>query len=176
MKITKIIEVALAATMLGVVSMTSTTAQAKGETETHSVTETTEADGTHYYTIDGKHYTPKAYATWEAKQVNKRYGYDSAVVFAKKSKSGKSVVVTGNFEVLNAKEAKQHKATYVRFKTYKGYQSAKLTQKLTFKKTIKAPKAKTVSIQAGYYSKTKKKGKVFHKVSTVAQIVVKAYK
>jgi len=179
MKITKIIGVVLMATMLGVVSEDSTSVQAKEKI--HHVSETIdtgETGVTHYYTIDGKYYTPEAYAAWEAKRVGKKYGYDSAEMFATKSKSGKYVVMTGRIEVLNAKEAKQHKATYVRIKTYKGYKSAKLTKKLTFKKTLKAPKAKTVSVQAGYYSKTKtkKNKKTFHKLSTVTEVVVKAHK
>jgi len=176
---TKLLTLGLMITTMvsGAVVTSPATAQAK-EKMIH-VTETTSTDGTHYFTVDGKYYTPEAYAAWEADVPYNKFGYESAKLAAKKTKSGKSVTVSGKVKVLNSKLAKQHKATYVRIKTYKGYKYAKLSKALTFNKTVKAPKAKTVSAQAGYYSYKKQHGKTvktFHVWGMNEKAKVKAYK
>ncbi|MFC6163151.1 hypothetical protein ACFP3T_00410 [Lactiplantibacillus dongliensis] len=145
--------------------------------KSYKVTETTGTDGTHYFTVDGKHYTPAQFAAWEASFP--KDGYDIAHLKAKKTKNRRSIKVTGKVKISNTNLAKQHKATYVRIKTYKGNQYAKLTKSKTFSKTIEAPKAKTVTVQPGYYRTVKKQGKIvkhFHVWGAKKKTTVKAYK
>lgn len=59
--------------------------------------------------------------------------------------SKKYVKVTGHATL-------HKKANYAHIKTYKGYRYAKLSNKGNFSKKIYAPKAKTVKVNAGYYS------------------------
>ncbi|MFC6179849.1 hypothetical protein [Lactiplantibacillus daowaiensis] len=168
--------------LMGSLSVTPSMAQASSNTtvETHKITETT-GDGEHYFTVDGKYYTPEEYAAWEAAQTasNNTYVYNVKKLTAKKSKSGKSVKVTGKVVATAADSGNLHKATYVRIKTYKGYKYAKLTKSMTFSKTIAAPKAKTVMVRPGYYKSTKKNGKtvkVFQVWGANKKVTVKAYK
>ncbi|VDG17504.1 hypothetical protein [Lactiplantibacillus mudanjiangensis] len=169
-----ILSLTVAGTLAGTLSIVSANAQASAKV--YNISETTSSDGTHYFTVDGKYYTPEAYAAWEATLPYNKYGYDSAKLKATKNKSGKSIKVTGKVKVLNPNLAKKHQATYVRIKTYKGNQYAKLTKSMTFSKTVKVPKAKSISVQAGYYSSAKKNGKTvktFHVTGLSEKVTVK---
>lgn len=63
----------------------------------------------------------------------------------KKTGSKKYVKVTGTAKLYKS-------ANYAHIHTYKGYRYVKLSSKHTFSKTIYAPKAKTITVNAGYYS------------------------
>ncbi|ETY74647.1 hypothetical protein [Lactiplantibacillus fabifermentans] len=109
----------------------------------------------------------------------KQYAYSVSKLASQKTKSNKSIKVTGAVKVSTKALAKKHAATYVRITNYNGKQYVKLNNKLTFTKTISAKGAKHTSAVAGYYT-SKKSGsktvKTFHVLSANKKVTVKAYK
>lgn len=62
--------------------------------------------------------------------------------------------ISGKIESWKTLTKAQRKSTYAQIKTYKGYTYAKLNKKYAFGfKSIYAPKAKTVKVRFGTYSK-----------------------
>lgn len=158
MKLTKMISAVLVATILGS-ALAIVTPSFKAQADNYTFKSTEVED--HYFLVDGKKYTPAAYkkleATLDAKNnVKAMKGKNPyKVTSIKAKKTGSYVKVTGKVKVSTKSLAKSSdKPNYARIRTYKGYTQVKLTSKLTFKKTIKAPKAKVVHVDVLHYTKT----------------------
>jgi len=99
---------------------------------------------------------------------------------AKRTKSGKHIKLMGSIKFYTKKIKKsflkKHKNYYVWLTSYKGDKYVKLSNKQTFKTTIKAPKAKVVIATLGYYSSKKKKPASFHVETSTKRAVVTSYK
>ncbi|TGD19543.1 hypothetical protein [Levilactobacillus suantsaiihabitans] len=84
-----------------------------------------------------------------------RWTYKLTNVKAKRSKSGKTLKVSGKLVVTNIPLSVFTPAKKVKITTKNGIKYAKLTKKLTFKKTFKIKKkVKKVTLRAGYTGKT----------------------
>jgi len=99
---------------------------------------------------------------------------------AKKMKSGQYIKITGSVKVSKSVKAKkelaqERKTNYIWITTYKGDKFVKLSKHLTFKTTIKAPKAKRVLATTGYYTSQKHSIRHFILTSKDKKIKVTAY-
>lgn len=104
-----------------------------------------------------------------------KYAYQFKQVKAKRTKSGKKVTVTGRLRISNYDLA-FNRANRVQILTPHGMTYAKVTKKLTFKKTVKT-KAKKVHLRAGHYGKLQgHKGNVLQVLSAKKAVKVAAYK
>lgn len=104
-----------------------------------------------------------------------KYAYQFKKVKAKRTKSGKKVTVTGKLRISNYDLA-FNRANRVQILTPHGMTYAKVTKKLTFKKTVKT-KAKKVHLRAGHYGKLQgHKGKILQVLSAKKAVKVAAYK
>jgi len=99
---------------------------------------------------------------------------------AKRTKSGQYIKITGSVKILKSVKAKkelaqERKTNYIWITTYKGDKFVKLSKHLTFKTTIKAPKAKRVLATTGYYTSQKHSIRHFILTSKDKKIKVTAY-
>ncbi|MFC6290577.1 hypothetical protein [Levilactobacillus angrenensis] len=161
MKLRQIVSGLLVAVTLGgvVVASPGTVAQAKKKvvTTTQSV-----VDGKTVYTYNGQNYTPRQAAKLGLITKNgvkeNRWAYKLTNVKAKRSKSGKTLKISGKLVVTNIPISVFTPAKQVQIITKNGLKHAKLTKKLTFKKTFKIKKkVKKVTLRAGYTGKTRLK-------------------
>lgn len=158
MKLRQIVSGLLVTVTLGgiVVASPGTVAQAQKRVvkATQSV-----VDGKTFWTYNGQAYTPRQAAKLglinESGVKENRWTYKLTNVKAKRSKSGKTLKVSGKLVVTNIPLSVFTPAKKVKITTKNGIKYAKLTKKLTFKKTFKIKKkVKKVTLQAGYTGKT----------------------
>ncbi|WP_125681952.1 hypothetical protein [Levilactobacillus yonginensis] len=153
----------------------STTAQAKSLEVT-----ITDDSGKQTVTYNGKKYTAEQAVklglivdkTVNAKE--NRWAYQVTNVKAKRTKSGKSVKVSGKLKVTNIRTSVFTPAKNVQISVGNTTKLAKLSKKLTFSQVVKT-KAKKLKLRAGYTEKIKGH-KSFTVLSANKQFKVKAYK
>jgi len=180
MKLRHVVGTLLAVTTLGtsfVVGTVGITAQAKAQTV--KVTET-KMNGKRTITYNGQQYTPVQAVKLGLLSDNavnakeNRWTYKLANVHVKRTKSGKSVKVTGKLVVTNIPLSVFTPAKQVQISTHNDAKFAPVTKKLTFSKVVKTT-AKKVNIRAGYHGKVKGKS-VFFVLSANKTFKVHAYK
>lgn len=158
MRLRQLVSGLLVTVTLGAVVVESPGTVAQAKQQKVSSVETV-VDGKTIVTYKGQTYTPRQAAklgliTQNGVKEN-RWTYKLTNVKAKRTKSGKSLKVSGKLVVTNIPLSVFTPAKQVRIITKNGIKYAKLTKKLTFKKTFKTKKnVKKVTLRAGYTGKS----------------------
>jgi len=161
----------------GALATVSTTAQAKPQPVQATVTE---VNGKKVVMYNGKQYTLKQgvelglTSDSSVKAKENRWTYKLTNVKAKRTKSGKSVKVSGKLTVTNIPLSVFTPAKNVQIVTANGVKLAKVTKQLTFSQVVKT-KAKKLTLRAGYNGKVNGH-QSFFVLSANKHFKVKAYK
>lgn len=178
MQVRQAVGALLVMTTLGASLAVVTTAQAKPQAV--SATESDDGNGHKSVTYQGRTYSVTqavklgliSDSSVNAKE--NRWAYQLTKVKVKRTKSKKSVKVTGKLVVTNIPLSVFTPAKKVMISTGGAPKYAKLSKRLTFSRTVKT-KAKKVNLRAGYWVKVKGH-KSFFVLSANKNYKVKAYK